>query len=107
MTRKFKVTVERTDEYIIEIDETVMTEGWMEDFRNSFYSFDTLEEHAEHIAQLRARFHHTSFYGGFMEGYGDIALEGEVKHGSTAPFPAVNIVKADEDNIIDIDVDEI
>lgn len=107
MTRKFKVTVERTDEYIIEIDENVMTEEWMDNYRQVFYDFDTIEDHVEHVAQLRARFHNTSFYGGNMEGYGDVALKGEVRSDSTFPFPAVNIVKADEDNDVDVDVFEI
>lgn len=54
--KKFKVRVERVDEYEIEFDENVINKEFMEDFKKYFYNFDTLEEHAEHIAQFRARF---------------------------------------------------
>ncbi|GIN22493.1 hypothetical protein [Siminovitchia fordii] len=54
--KKFKVTVSREDEYIIEMDETVMNEQWIEDFKKVFYDIDDLQGHAEHIAQFRSRF---------------------------------------------------
>lgn len=67
--KSYNCEVERVDKYVIEFDETVCNEQWMEDFRSVFYGFYDLDEHAEHIAQLRAR-----FGSGFMEGYG-IPLE--------------------------------
>ncbi|WP_144482078.1 hypothetical protein [Bacillus pumilus] len=57
--------VERQDRYTIEFDENVLNEEWMQNFRETFYDFTTLTEHAEHIAQFRAR-NGTQF----IEGYG-------------------------------------
>ncbi|WP_144522990.1 hypothetical protein [Bacillus pumilus] len=57
--------VERQDQYIIEFDETVLNEEWMQSFKEVYYNFNTLSEHAEHIAQFRAR-NGTQF----IEGYG-------------------------------------
>lgn len=57
---------------LIEIDETKFTDQFMEEFRQSFFPFDTTDEHFEHIAQLQARgvidleFNPTEF----IEGYG-------------------------------------
>lgn len=65
----FKCEVERTDKYIIEFDEEKCNEQWMSDFREVFFDFYDLMEHAEHIAQMRARFGR-----GEIEGYG-IPLE--------------------------------
>ncbi|MFJ7663709.1 hypothetical protein ACIQXW_15155 [Lysinibacillus sp. NPDC097162] len=107
MKRKFEVEVVRTDRYVIELDESVMNDSWMEDFYHHMYEFESLAKHAEHIAQYRARFNNGSYYGGFIEGYGEIALEGKVKQDASWHFPAVNIVKADEDNDIEVDVTEI
>lgn len=101
MKRLFEVEVERIDRYTIEIDDEVMDEKFMERFNETFYEFDDLGRHAEHIAQLRARFHNDSIYGGNYEGYGDIAMRGMIKEGSTFPFPAINIIKADEDNEVE------
>lgn len=56
----------------IELNEEAFTEEFMEEFRDSFYSFWDKEEHAEHIAQLYAR----GVFGSkrdFVEGYGVIS----------------------------------
>ncbi|MEG0470744.1 MAG: hypothetical protein RR588_00260 [Solibacillus sp.] len=105
--KRFEVEVTRVDKYVIEIDQDVITEEWMENFRSFMYDFYTLEEHAEHIAQYRARFNNGSFYGGHPEGYGDIAYRGKTKSDSKWPFHAINIAKADEDNDIEVEVNEI
>ncbi|MFJ7950374.1 hypothetical protein ACIQZG_02480 [Lysinibacillus sp. NPDC096418] len=107
MIKKFEVEVVRTDKYVIEIDDAVMNESWMEDFYQQMYEFDSLAKHAEHIAQYRARFNNGSFYGGFIEGYGEIALHGKVRQDAKWHFPAVNIAKADEDDDIEVEVTEI
>lgn len=65
--KKFKCRVTRVDEYEIEIDEEKINEEWMETFRSYMYKFHDYEEHAEHLAQLRARVGE-----GFYEGYGYI-----------------------------------
>ena len=107
MKRKFEVEVVRTDKYVIELDESVMDDSWMENFYQHMYEFESLTKHAEHIAQYRARFNNGSYYGGFIEGYGEIALEGKVRQDANWHFPAVNILRADEDNDIEVEVKEI
>lgn len=71
--KKFKCTVTKTDEYIIEIDENKINEEWMEDFRGYMYSsFYEYEDHAEHLAQLM--FEQGE---GFYEGYGRVKINGK------------------------------
>jgi len=98
--KKFRVIVTRTDEYVIEIDETQYDEKKMQEFRDQFYGFTDLEEHAKHIAQLRARFHSESFF----EGYGVIKMNGEFPfHREGALLePAINLIPIDEGNVEDI-----
>lgn len=107
MKRKFEVEVVRTDKFVIEVDDSVITEEWMAQFRNVFYDFRTIEEHVEHVAQLRARFCSQNLYGGLMEGYGDVANKGRIDPRSTWPFPAINFVELDEDNDIVVEVEEV
>ena len=64
--KRFIVKVELTASYFIDLDEEAFTEEeFMEDHKKAFYGFETLEEHAEHIAQFRVRFGDTEC----MEGY--------------------------------------
>lgn len=95
----FECTVERIDKYKIEFDETVCNEQWMEDFRKVFYNFHTLEEHADHIAQFRARFGER-----FIEGYGIPLENGEVPYWAEKDKVnhAINIVVKSEDEDIDV-----
>jgi hypothetical protein len=107
--KRFKCEVTRVDEYIIEIDENVINQEYMDDWKKQFYKFDTLKEHAEHIAQLRARFPDDSF----IEGYGKIKVNGK------PPFSfndkeiredfedAINIQIVSEDRNCNVDVEEI
>lgn len=67
--KSYNCEVERMDKYIVEFDESVCNEEWLEEFAKFFYDFYDLEDHARHIAQYRARFGR-----GFIEGYG-IPLE--------------------------------
>lgn len=68
--KKFVVEVRHIVE--VELDEAKFDDAFMEEFRESFYQFSTLADHAEHIAQLQARgiydldFIETQF----VEGYG-------------------------------------
>ena len=103
--KKFKATVTRTDEYEIEIDETKLDEQWMEDFRKVFYNFDTYEEHAEQIAQMRARFQES-----FIEGYGTPLVNHKkpwFADDKTEVEEAININIISEDNDCDVEIDEI
>ena len=66
-----KFTVQVTQLIEVELDESKFDEQFMSEFRASFYSFDTIEEHAEHIAQLQARGLIDLECGTeFIEGYG-------------------------------------
>lgn len=66
---KFLVRVEQTVE--VTLDETKFTPEFMTEFPKSFFPFDTLDEHAEHLAQLHARgVYDMEFPKVFVEGYG-------------------------------------
>lgn len=109
--KKFRVKVERVDEYEIEFDEKVFDKDFMEHYKKYFQDFDTLEEHAEHIAVFRARFGER-----FIEGYGLPKVNGElpfmaqinekttkqVNHGLN-----INIISEDDFYDMDIEVEEI
>ena len=57
----------------MKVDVNKFTSEFMQEFRDNFYYFTTVEEHVEHLAQLYAR-GHIQFNGDFVEGYG--RLEG-------------------------------
>lgn len=67
---KFIVDVTQTVE--VELDEAKFDETFMEEFRASFYQFDDIQEHAEHIGQLTARgiIEIGDYSPEFIEGYG-------------------------------------
>jgi hypothetical protein len=71
MMRKIIVAVTQTVE--ITLDEKKFDAAFMEEFRQSFYSYDTIEEHAEHLAQLHARgvVELDCYSPAFIEGYGN------------------------------------
>lgn len=50
---KYRVAVTQFVE--VELDESKFDDKFMEEFRASFYEFDDIIEHVEHIAQLQAR----------------------------------------------------
>lgn len=97
--RKFECRVEKEDKYIIEFDETVCNEEWMRQFREVYYNFHTLEEHAEHIAQFRTR-----FGARFIEGYGVPLENGEIPYWANEEYvnKAINIKIEDSDIYVDI-----
>lgn len=106
--KRFKCTVTRVDEYEIEFDENIFNNDFMEHYKKYFRDFESLEEHAEHIAQFRARFGER-----FIEGYGYPLVNNKV------PFVAkfeknekdvnhgLNIKILDEDNNCYVEVEEI
>lgn len=63
-----KATVEVIQFVTVEVPDSLLTEDFMEEFRGTFYEFDTREDHLMHIAQLAAR--GVIYNGGFIEGYG-------------------------------------
>lgn len=53
----------------VEIDETKFDANFMEEFRQNYIDFDSLDDHIEHLGQLAARGIETQF-SEFIEGYG-------------------------------------
>lgn len=116
--KRFHVTVTRTDEYIIEVDEAIYNEEWKKDFEEHFFNVRTLEDVASHLAQYQARFSDHDFIEGFgyvkrdgklpfsladYDGYGDLLPRSKRRR----PVPGLNIIIKSEDNQIEIDVEEI
>ena len=54
----------------VEVDEAKFTPQFMAEFRESFYHFNTIDRHIEHIGQLAAR---EILHDDFTEGYGPLA----------------------------------
>lgn len=104
--KKFKCEVTRVDTYIVEIDETVINEAWMAEFRESFYQFTDLRDHAKHLAQHQARFGSSCW----PEGYGMVKVDGKFPFTRDPNAPkeeAINIVILDEDNDCEVEVEEV
>lgn len=102
--KKFKCTVERTDEYIIEFEENVINDDFLKGFSSYITHVSDHSELAEHIASFRARFGE-----GFIEGIGR-----PLQNGKRPPFAdeteliqAINIKVISEDSDCSIDVEEI
>ncbi|GEK34844.1 hypothetical protein [Kurthia sibirica] len=93
---KYKCTVERTDSFIIEFDESVMNEEFLEGFRASFYDVYDLEELSEHISQYIARFGVE-----YIEGLGCPLIDGKKPYFVEERFinPAINVKRVIEDEI--------
>lgn len=68
---KYNVQAIRTDEYIVEIDETVWTPEALESWSSVFTDIENTEELAEHITFLLMRFG----YERFIEGFGYIQTQ--------------------------------
>lgn len=103
--KRFKTTVTRTDEYIIEIDENIIDEEWMKHFARYFDDFDTYEEHAEHLAQYRARFEQS-----FIEGYGEVLINGKKSwsvEDEKDVNKGINIIIKREDEDCEVELKEI
>lgn len=100
--KKFECRVECVDKFTVEFDEEVCNEEWMAAFRESFYDFHTLKEHAAHIAQFRAR-----FGGGFIEGYGIPLENGEaplwVNEKDVNHAINIKVISEDENILVEVD----
>jgi hypothetical protein len=70
LVHTFKCVVTQTTDVTVTIDDESLNEEFMAEFRESFYPFKTLEDHAKHIAQLEAR--ELIDCDAFVEGYGTI-----------------------------------
>ncbi len=54
----------------VQVDEAKFTPKFMEEFRQAFFPFQTIDDHILHLAQLHARGLADDF-STFIEGYGD------------------------------------
>lgn len=104
MIRKFRCEVTRVDEYEIELDDEVLNEEFLNEFSKYFYEFDTLEEHAEYIAEFRARFGER-----FIEGYGSPLVNGKKPYFEQEKYvnKAINIKVISEDDDCEVEVEEL
>lgn len=104
--RKFKVKVERVDEYEIEFDENIINEEFMESYKEYFSDIDTLEEHAENIAIFRARFGERH-----IEGYGNPMVNGRlpfmVKEEDVQKGINIKVISEDDFNDMSVETEEI
>lgn len=71
--------VDFTQRLEITVDEEKFTDEFLDEFAEHFFPFDTVREHIAHIAQLYARGVYEGSRGEFVEGYGNIAEEFDVK----------------------------
>jgi len=67
-----KKSIVVSQEIKVTIDESKFDEAFMEEFRQSFYHFTTIDDHLCHLAQLYARGLVDEF-STFIEGYGPMA----------------------------------
>ena len=66
----------------VTVDESKFTPEFMDEFKESFYQFDDLDDHMKHIAQMEARGILTGSANEFIEGYGlamDMGIECEIE----------------------------
>lgn len=105
--KKFKVEVTTTNTYEIELDENVINEEWMQEFRETFYSFNTLEEHAQQIAEQRVR--NAERTDTFLEGYGRVRIKdyGFDSKSWDNPVEGITVTVIDEGEITETEVVEI
>jgi hypothetical protein len=64
-----KRIVEVTYHVEVETDDSKFTPEFMKDFRETIFNFETMDEHAEHLAWLAVR---ERLDEGFTEGYGPL-----------------------------------
>lgn len=65
--------VEVTQLVEVTVDESRFTDEWMESFRKMFYTYNSVDEHLQHLAQLEARgiTYQPHVSNEFIEGYGN------------------------------------
>lgn len=69
--KKFAGEIIRTDEYSVEIDETIWTPEALEDWSNVFFECNDLEDLAKHVTQAVMRL---GTDHGFIEGFGFLKI---------------------------------
>ncbi|MDR6195939.1 hypothetical protein [Siphonobacter sp. SORGH_AS_0500] len=73
--KRYKVEVTRVDEYVIEIDETIINQEWISEFEKFFWDVNDLKDLASHLAIVQATEGKNS---GMIEGFGHITRDGEL-----------------------------
>lgn len=94
-----KFTLEVTQVIAVTLDETKFTEAWMEEFRASFYPFHSVEDHAQHLAQLCAR-GLADPWTRFIEGYGrpaDMGIEFAILDSEIEPICEQEVTEEDDE----------
>ncbi len=99
MTKK-TFTVEVIREIEVELDDDIFTDQFMEAFRASFYAFDSVDEHVEHLAQMEAR--ELIGFDNFVEGYGDIKEMGITMKVTNQTEDVIDIDIPEEDDVLDM-----
>lgn len=105
---KFEITVHRTDTYEIEVDENIVNDEWIKNFKSYMWDVDEgcpHEDLAKHIGQMRARFGSHKFIAGFgyIPAEHEYVLDKEKK--SLAQGFKMKVIS--EDDEIEIDAREI
>ena len=78
--KKYKVTVELTKEYEIDIDENKFTEEDIKNFESYMYKLDEEDDKYKSLANDYCRLRAIGF-DGFIEGYGYVLENGKVPFG--------------------------
>lgn len=108
--KKYKVTVEITKEFEIEINETKITKKALDGFEEVFYPLD--EENDRYASMANDYCRLRAMEGDrFIEGYGCVLEKGEIpfsaKIGGYKPNTGINLASFDDDGDYDITVFEI
>lgn len=104
---KFRITVERTDEFEIEVDENIYTAAELSEWSKVFTKCNSLEEFAEILATQMSRLGSDQW---FFEGFGYVQVlrndgserkifngSGEVSAQKITPGIKVRVISEDED----------
>ena len=103
-TKLEKVNDFKNDIYGAQSTEDIINDEFIESYKEYFSDIETLEEHAENIATLRARLGES-----FIEGYGTPLVNHKIPFGAekNSIERAININVLSEDDDCDVEVEEI
>jgi hypothetical protein len=106
--KKYNVTAIRTDNYDIEVDESIITAEYLEKWSSVFHKVETVEEYIEALAFLILRFGSGEFYEGFgkIRTYSSAGNElNFLKQGKEEYSPGITIhlINEDEDHEFEVE----
>lgn len=67
---KFSKVIQYTQAVRVTVDRSMFTDEFLAEFRESFYDFDTIDDHLKHLGQLFCR-GLASETDSYIEGYGE------------------------------------